>query len=75
MEDWGGEIMQFGFLGWDTQSQYFPKVTLCDFQIREALHPRDSHRYTVQCVLPLNLFSQQVNLLSLSLYSNSHNFF
>ncbi len=46
--------------GWDTQSRYFPKVTLCDFQIREALHPRDSHRYTVQCVLPLNLFSQQV---------------
>jgi hypothetical protein len=47
-------------LGWDTQSRYFPKVTLCDFQIREALHPKDSHRYTVQCVLPLNLFSQQV---------------
>jgi len=47
-------------IGWDTQSRYFPKVTLCDFQIREALHPRDSHRYTVQCVLPLNLFSQQV---------------
>ncbi len=46
--------------GWDTQSRYFPKVTLCDFQIREALHHRDSHRYTVQCVLPLNLFSQQV---------------
>jgi hypothetical protein len=53
-------------LGWDTQSRYFPKVTLCDFQIREALHPRDSHRYTVQCVLPLNLFSQQVNLISKS---------
>ncbi|CAF2622610.1 unnamed protein product [Rotaria sp. Silwood2] len=46
--------------GWDTQSRYFPKVTLCDFQIREALHPNDSHRYTVQCVLPLNLFSQQI---------------
>ena len=49
-------------LGWDTQSKYFPKVTLCDFQIREPLHLRDSHRYTVQCVLPLNLFSQQVNI-------------
>ncbi|CAF0815838.1 unnamed protein product [Rotaria sordida] len=46
--------------GWDTQSRYFPKVTLCDFQIREALHPSDAHRYTVQCVLPLNLFSQQI---------------
>lgn len=61
-------------LGWDTQSQYFPKVTLCDFQIREALHPRDSHRYTVQCVLPLNLFSQQVHL-SLSLRCHFHSFF
>ena len=38
-------------------------MTLCDFQIREALHPRDSHRYTVQCVLPLNLFSQQVQIV------------
>ncbi|CAF3739677.1 unnamed protein product [Rotaria socialis] len=46
--------------GWDTQSRYFPKVTLCDFQIREALHLNGSHRYTVQCVLPLNLFSQQI---------------
>ncbi|CAF3619278.1 unnamed protein product [Rotaria sp. Silwood1] len=46
--------------GWDTQSKYFPKVTLCDFQIRETLHQTDSHRYTVQCVLPLNLFSQQI---------------
>jgi len=42
------------------ESRLFPRITLCDFQIREALHPRDSHRYTVQCVLPLNLFSQQI---------------
>ena len=48
-------------VGWDIQSKYFPKVTLCDFQIREPLHLKGLHRYTVQCVLPLNLFSQQVN--------------
>ena len=57
--------------GWDTQSRYFPKVTLCDFQIREALHPRDSHRYTVQCVLPLNLFSQQVIKIIILLISKN----
>jgi hypothetical protein len=57
--------------GWDTQSRYFPKVTLCDFQIREVLHPRDSHRYTVQCVLPLNLFSQQVKLKCFFLFHHA----
>ncbi|CAF0950689.1 unnamed protein product [Rotaria sordida] len=39
---------------------YFPKVVLCDFTIREPNHPKESHRYTVQCVLPFNLFNQQI---------------
>jgi hypothetical protein len=42
----------------DIQSRYFPKVTLCDFHIRKTLHPRNLHGHTVQCFLPLNLFSQ-----------------
>ncbi|CAF5209984.1 unnamed protein product, partial [Rotaria magnacalcarata] len=33
---------------------------LCDFTIREPNHPKESHRYTVQCVLPFNLFNQQL---------------
>ena len=33
---------------------------LCDFSIREPNHPKESHRYTVQCVLPFNLFNQQI---------------
>ncbi len=33
---------------------------LCDFTIREPNHPKESHRYTVQCVLPFNLFNQQI---------------
>ncbi|CAF2701940.1 unnamed protein product [Rotaria sp. Silwood2] len=43
-----------------TGSGYFPKVVLCDFTIREPNHPKESHRYTVQCVLPFNLFNQQL---------------
>ncbi len=45
---------------WDTESRLFPKTTLCDFTIREFGHPRLSHEYTVPCVLPLNLFNQQM---------------
>jgi hypothetical protein len=33
---------------------------LCDFTVREPNHPKESHRYTVQCVLPFNLFNQQI---------------
>ncbi|CAF3749702.1 unnamed protein product [Rotaria socialis] len=43
-----------------TGTGYFPKVVLCDFTIREPNHPKESHRYTVQCVLPFNLFNQQL---------------
>ena len=32
---------------------------MCDFKIREVGNPNKSHRYTVQCVLPINLFNQQ----------------
>ncbi|CAF0782868.1 unnamed protein product [Adineta ricciae] len=46
--------------GWDYQSRYFPKVTLCDFQIREANSMPIAHTYTVMCVLPINLFNQQI---------------
>ena len=35
-------------------------MTLCDFLIREVGNPNKSHKYTVQCVLPINLFNQQI---------------
>ena len=38
------------------------EVTYCDFFIREWGNPNKSHRYTIQCVLPINLFNQQIFL-------------
>lgn len=45
---------------WGSYSQIFPKITMCDFKIRELGNPKISHRYSVQCVLPINLFNQQI---------------
>ncbi len=65
----GHEFHKFGFelldkiingKGWDTGSRIFPKISMCDFRIREIGNPKVSHRYTVQCVLPINLFNQQI---------------
>lgn len=41
-------------------SEYFPRVTMCKFQVRELALKNFSHEYNVQCVLPINLFNQQI---------------
>ncbi|CAF1301269.1 unnamed protein product [Rotaria sordida] len=50
----------FRGISWDTETRLFPKTTLCDFTVREFGHPKQAHEYTVPCVLPQNLFNQQM---------------
>ena len=55
---YGIEIIQNILQGKDaSDSVYFPRVTMCDFKVRDVAQV---HTYTVQCVLPINLFNEKV---------------
>ena len=57
----GFEILNRMGKGVDLVSNhYFPKVSHCDFKIREL---GNDHHYTVQCVLAINIFTEKIYVI------------
>lgn len=57
---YGYEVVQAFLQGKDwTMSPRFPRVTLCDLEFRQLSNVQ---RYTLQCVLPINLYNEKIFL-------------
>jgi hypothetical protein len=55
---YGIEVMNFLVANGELrESPRFPRITLCDFDIRQL---NNIQRFTVQCVLPVNLFNEKI---------------
>ena len=54
---YGLEALKSIFYGTELSSPRFPRVTMCDFKVRRL---GNVQRYTVMCVLPINLFNEKI---------------
>jgi len=54
---YGIAVLKDVYLRQQPDTRLFPRVTLCDFKIRQL---QNVHDYTVQCTLPINLFNEKI---------------
>ncbi|XP_067930649.1 innexin unc-9-like [Watersipora subatra] len=54
---YGVEVVKALFANRQPETFLFPRVTLCDFRIRQM---QNVHDYTIQCTLPINLFNEKI---------------
>ena len=58
---YGLDVLGTLFSGYSLpESKLFPRITLCDFQIREL---GERHYYTVECILVINIFIEKMYFL------------